>query len=190
MKKYLTILFILMLFPTYSLADLNNLMWATFPVEKYEYMANEKTRKYKENDQLTTIGHFYISLERKKIIFQGLKLKDKSKDPLGSNSKFEIINEEFDLRKIIKLKNENYTFEGIRTGYFNRLISGKIELKLNRLTGEVTNFNMNEFGQVYDGVMNRYVILSSEKGKKLLQIFKSIDFGNYYAAMGDDSIIY
>ena len=190
MKKYLTFLFILMLFPTYSLADLNNLMWATFPVEKYEYMANEKTKNYKENGQLMAVGSFYISLEKRKVIFNGLILKDKSSDPFNSNSKFKIINEEFELKKIIKLDNQSYSFEGIRQGYFKRKISGKIKLKLNGLSGEVTNFIMNEFGQMYSGVMNRYVILSTKNGKRLLERFQSIDFGNYYAAMGDDSITY
>ncbi len=190
MKKYLTILFILTLFPTKSLADLNNFMWAKFPVVKYEFMVNEKTKEYKKNGKLITIGHFYISLNSKKIIFHGLELIDKNKGHLDTDAKFRIIKEEFKLKKIIKSDNENYVFEGKKQGHYERKISGQIKLKLNRLSAEVLNFNMNEFGQVYSGVMNRYVMLSSKKSKQLLQRFKLIDFGDYYAAMGDDSITY
>ncbi len=68
MRKYLLhVLVISFVFlPSTVLAELNNLMWAVFPVEKYEYLADEKTNKYLKDGQLKAIGKFYISLERKK----------------------------------------------------------------------------------------------------------------------------
>jgi len=188
MKKCLLILFFLIFpfVPTQVLAELNNLMWAVFPVEKYEYMADKKTEKYMKDGQLKAIGRIYVSLERKEIIFYGLR----TKDFVDGDSEFEFTYEDFKLKKVIKLDNENYTFEGIREGTFERFISGKIQLKKFPLAGKVVNFDMNELGEVYKGVMNRYIILSSEKGKLLKQKFKTIDFGNYYAAMSDDSITY
>jgi len=58
MKKCLLILFFLIFpfVPTQVLAELNNLMWAVFPVEKYEYMVDKKTEKYMKNAQLKAIG--------------------------------------------------------------------------------------------------------------------------------------
>lgn len=51
MKKFLLILYFLIFLSSNVLAELNNLMWAVFPVEKYEYMADEKTNKYMKEEQ-------------------------------------------------------------------------------------------------------------------------------------------
>ena len=58
------------------------------------------------------------------------------------------------------------------------------------LFGKVIDFELSEFGQVYSGVMNKYVDVSSEKSKAFIKKFEIISFGDYYAAMGDDSIKY
>lgn len=190
MKQYLLILSFLVFLPSTVLAELNNLMWAVFPVEKYEYMSDEKTKKYLKDGQLKALGKFYISLENKKIIFNGLRMREVL-DFLSVEKDSELLftYEIFELRKVIKLDNENYAFEGVRDGYFNRLISGKIQLKKLPQVGQVVNFEMNEKGDMFEGVMNRYVILSSEKGKSLKDNFKAIDFGNYYGAMGPEEEI-
>jgi len=190
MKLYLLILSFLVFIPSTVLAELNNLMWAVFPVEKYEYMADEKTKKYMNDGQLKAVGKFYISLENKKIIFNGLRVKE-SLDSISSekDSEYLFANEEFELKKVIKLDNENYAFEGMRVGYFKRLISGKLQLKKAPSSGQVINFELNEKGDRFEGVMNRYVILSSEKGKLLKDNFRAIDFGNYYGAMGPEELV-
>jgi hypothetical protein len=47
-------------------------MWAQFPAERQEFLVNEKTGSYETSGQFGGIGSLYISLENKKIIFQGL----------------------------------------------------------------------------------------------------------------------
>lgn len=190
MKQYLLILSFLVFLPSTVLAELSNLMLAVFPVEKYEYMADEKTKKYLKDGQLKVIGKFYISLENKKILFIGLRMRE-ALDFISVEKDSELLftYEIFELRKVVKLDNENYAFEDVRDGYFNRLISGKIQLKKLPQAGQVINFEMNEKGDTFQGVMNRYVILSSEKGKLLKDKFKVIDFGNYYGAMGAEEEI-
>jgi hypothetical protein len=190
MKKLFFSVAILILLPSRVLADLDNLMWAVFPTEKYEYMADDKNKKYVTDGQLKAVGKFYISLENKKIIFNGLRVKE-ALDSLSAEKDAEYVftYEEFTLKKVIKLDNESYAFEGVRNGYFKRLVSGKLQLKKQPNTGQIVYFEMNEKGDVFEGIMNKYVILSSEKGKSLKNKFKFIDFGNYYGAMGSADLI-
>lgn len=123
-------------------------------------------------------------------MFNGLRIKE-SLDFLSAEKDAEYVfaYEEFILKKVIKLDNESYAFEGIRNGYFKRLVSEKLQLKKQPRTGQVIFFEMNETGDAFEGIMNKYVILSSEKGKSLKEKFKIIDFGNYYGAMGPANLI-
>jgi hypothetical protein len=184
MKKILFALLAIFCIYGQALAELNNLTWAVFPVEKYEHMANEKAQRYEKEGQLKAIGRFYISLERKKIVFEGLRVKDENERI------FEFTHEEFEIQKVIKLDNENYTFEGTRSGVYKRLVTGTLQLEKSALAGKVVGFAMTETGTVYQGTMNRYNILSSQTGKSIQQKFQAIDFGDYYAALGDESIKY
>ena len=49
-------------FPEYVSADLTNLMYETFPVERYEFMVNEKISKYhKDVFDITYVGQFFVA---------------------------------------------------------------------------------------------------------------------------------
>jgi len=191
MKKHLLSLFLVLFISVPASAELSNLMWASFPVEKYEFLVNEKTSTYFETAPLSAVGNLYISLEKRKIIFKGLASQDRGADPIANNSKFEFLNEEFEIKKIVKIDKLNYAFEAYKFNSFGRMISGKIEIRqINDLSFKVDKFEMSEFGKVYKGTMNRYVQLYSETGNLIVNKFSSIDFGNHYSAMGDDSVKY
>jgi len=193
MKKGLTIFLFLVLFSGYVSADLTNLMYATFPVERYEFMVDEKISKYqKDVFNITCVGAFYISLERKIMKYTCFRLKDSQEDLLSNKpSIFEIVFFDFIITKIVKLDNDTYTFEAVDQGAFKRKMAGRIKLELSKgLFGKVIDFELSEFGQMYSGVMNKYVDVSSEKSKAFIKKFEIISFGDYYAAMGDDSIKY
>ena len=81
MKKCLTVLLFLVLFSGYVSPDLTNLMYATFPVERYEFMVDEKKSKYKKDIfNITCGGQFYISLENKIMKYTCFRLKDWRED--------------------------------------------------------------------------------------------------------------
>ena len=51
-------------FPGYVSADLTNLMYETFPVERYAFMEDEKISKYhKDVFDITCVGQFFVAHE-------------------------------------------------------------------------------------------------------------------------------
>ncbi|MCG3119916.1 MAG: hypothetical protein ALAOOOJD_02474 [bacterium] len=190
MKKYFSIVFLFCAFKVLGMPELNNLMYATFPFEKHEYMVDEKTKKYKEDGRLTAFGYCYISLEKKVIILNELRTKEWSAS-LNGNTKLELYFEKFKIIKIVKLDKYNYGFEGIREEPFQRKISGKIELKQHNVyVCKVVGFVLKEWGESYDGAMNKFLLLSSIEAIKLKELYNLIYFGDYFAAMGDETIVY
>ncbi|MHA2408497.1 MAG: hypothetical protein ACXACA_09050 [Candidatus Ranarchaeia archaeon] len=178
MLKYVVGVAFVILMPVLSKADLNNLMWAHFPAERHIFLVNEKT------------GNFYISLKKKNVIFKGLQPIEVHLGP-AHKAKYEFLIEQFALTKVIKLDESNYAFEGKRAGFYERKCYGKLRIrKTSPFFAEVVSFEMNEIGQRYKGVMNRYILPRTDGARALLEEFSSIFFGNYYAAMGDDSIVY
>lgn len=190
MKKYFAIVFLFFSLEALGMIELNNLMYATFPFEKHEYMVDEKTKRYKENGRLTAFGYCYISLEKKVITFNELRVKDLGKS-LNDNTKLELFFEELKITKIVKLDKYNYSFEAIREEPFQRKISGQIELKQHNIYYcKVVGFKLNEWGETYGGVMNKFQFLSSIEAIKLKDKYNQIYFGDYIAAMGDETIVY
>ena len=190
MLKYVVGVAFVILMPVLSRADLNNLMWAHFPAERHIFLVNEKTGSYETNGQFGGIGNLYISLEKKRVIFKGLQPIEAQLGPT-KRAKYEFLIEQFDLTKVIKLDESNYVFEGKRAGFYERKCSGKLRIrKTSPFFAEVVSFEMNEIGQRYKVVMNKYTLPRTDGARALLEEFSSIFFGNYYAAMGDDSIVY
>ena len=80
------------------------------------------------------------------------------------------------------MDDDNYVFQGHSIGVFTRTVSGRIKLSKNRNFANVVGFEMKEFGQLFHGVMNEYLLLFLEAGRALRQEFRSLHFGD--AALG------
>jgi hypothetical protein len=127
----------------------------------------------------------YLSASRKLVELKGFRRATLPYLGQQPNQSYEIYHETFTIESLIRVDAGEYAFQGVNNGPFNRAVTGKVRYSVaaSGLVGSVDELQLAEHGQVFKGVMNRYVIARSVEAIALLKKHDDVFFGGNYVAL-------
>jgi len=181
------LLVVLQLIGPFQSGHAPDFMWATVTVEMTAFF-EQTPGEYGTSGKFDGVGMMYLSPEQKSLIFKGLRkisIRYLAQEP---DDEYEFYQESFSLRSIIRTADGEYALEATSENAFGRTVTGKIRYSivgsgLGR-SGAVTEFRLDEHGQVMKGVMNRYALARSPEALAMLKKYDAIFFGGNYVALG------
>lgn len=152
--------------------------YARVTVERKIFMS--KGDRYEKHGTFDGVGMMNPSISEGIIAYRGIhSLGGKRYWRQNDDVSHEILLEIFTIKSFIRLSETEYAFEAL--GQVNgRRLTGKIRYKLDRFgaTGKVEEFQADEHGSMYSGVMNSYRLAASPEALNLLEKFKQVFLGD------------
>jgi hypothetical protein len=159
--------------------------WASFPVERLAYEADEKAGRYSTTGAFDGVGMLYFSPPKDKIEYKGLRSIHIPYLGQEANDKFEFRAESFATTSVINLGDGEFAFEAIVQGPVPREVTGRLRIKItpSAVAATVVEFRMDEHSEVFDGVMTRYTLPASSASREMLKKYDEIFFGGNFVAL-------
>jgi hypothetical protein len=166
-------------------AQVPQVEWASFVVERRAYDVGEKTKKYLATGTFDGIGMLYFSPPKKTIQFKGFRVIRIPFLGQERNDKYELRAESFTATSVISVGDGEFAFEGHVDGPYERVVTGRLRIKIaaGGLTSRVVDFRMDEHGEAYSSVMTRYALAESAESKVMLKRFDEVFFGGNFVAL-------
>lgn len=162
-----------------------DIAWASFAVERTAYEADEKTGRYASTGSFDGVGMLYFSPAKQKLEYKGFRAIRIPYPGQERDDKFEVRVESFATTSVINLGGGEFAFKAIAEGPFARAVTGRIRIKIapSAIAATVTEFRMEEHGDMYDGVMTRYTLPMTTAGRAMLSKLDEIFFGGNFVAL-------
>jgi hypothetical protein len=158
--------------------------WATVTVEREAFMEGPPGQ-YTTAGIFDGVGMVYFSVTRRVIQFKGFRRITLPHLGQQQGQNFEICIESFTIQSLIRSGNTEYAFEAVSDGPFGRSVTGKLTFAIAKsgLVGTVSDFRLEEHGQIIKGIMNRYSIAKSRPAQDMLRKYSEIFLGGNYVAL-------
>lgn len=181
----ITVWLLLAILPTVAIAQRRQIDWATFAVERQSFEADDESGKYATTGIFDGVGMLYFSPSKNKIEYKGFRAIRIPFLGQDSNDKFEIRAESFATTSVISVGDGAFAFEGVVDGPFERVVTGVLKIAIGDLgvAGTAIEFRMDEHGEIFEGVMTRYMLPSSPTAKAMLKRYDDVFWGGNFVAL-------
>lgn len=158
-------------------AQTPSLDYATFAVEATGYSESEtEPGTYSTAGTFLGVGRMYFSPTRMIIRFDGL---------IGLG-KYDFSSDRYLITSLIPISDTKYAFEAVFDSVFDRTATGRIEFTpptsgLSIFSSTIEYFQLDEWGQMIEGVLRRYSLPSSAPARQMIEKYDDIDFGGLVA---------